>query len=58
MRYLPRNGHTKSFCPKRGKLGKEKEEMKGDVAVVEEGYESSEVLVVSTTESNRNWILD
>ena len=55
---MPRNGHTKSFCPKRGKLGKEKEEMKGDVAVVEEGYKSSEVLVVSTTESNRNWILD
>ena len=32
--------------------------MKGDAVVVEEGYESSEVLVVSTIESDRNWILD
>ena len=32
--------------------------MKEDATFVEEGYESSKVLVVSTTELDRNWILD
>ena len=40
-------GHTKRFCPKRGKKGKEKEEVKGEAVVAQDGYESSVVLVVS-----------
>ena len=31
-----------------------KKEVKADAVVIEEGYESSNVLVVSTTESDRN----
>ena len=50
-------GHTKKFCPKR-KKNKDQEESKGEVEVTQDGYESSEVLVVSTCESERNWILD
>ena len=41
-------GHTRRFCPKRGKKDKEQEDTKGEVAGVQEGYESAEVLVVTT----------
>lgn len=51
-------GHTKKFCPKKGKKVKEQDELRGEVAVVQDGYESSNLLVVSTSESNRKWILD
>ena len=46
--------HTKRFYPKRGRKSKEQEETKGEVAVVKGGYDSAEVLVVSTVESKRN----
>ena len=46
-------GHTKRFCPK-NKRGKEQEESKGEAAVAQDGYDSSEVLVVSTIDIDKN----
>ena len=51
-------GHTKKFCPKRNKKGKEQEKSKGEVVVAQDGYESANVLVVSTSEFDKKWILD
>lgn len=41
-------GHTRRFFPKRNKRPKEKEDLNGDDIVAEDGYESSEVLLMST----------
>lgn len=51
-------GHTKKFCPKRNKKGKEQEKSRGEVVVAQDGYESANVLVVSTSEFDKKWILD
>ena len=51
-------GHTKKFCPKKNKRNKEQEEDRGDVVVAHDGHDSADVLVVSTTKSNKKWIMD
>ena len=51
-------GHTKRFCPKRNKKGKESNDTRDEVVVAQDGYASADVLVVSTTKSDKNWILD
>ena len=51
-------GHTKKFCPKRSKKNKEQKELKGELAIAQDGYENAEVLVVSTCKSDRKLILD
>ena len=51
-------GHTKRFCPKKKKREKEQEESKGEVAVVQDGYDISKVLVVSINDTDKNWIMD
>lgn len=56
--YCHEEGHIRRLCPKRKKETKDKETISGDAAVVEEGYESSDVLVVTTNNSDKQWILD
>ena len=51
-------GHTKRFYPKKNKRNVEQEEPKGEVAVVQDGYDSSDMLMVSTSKSHKCWILD
>ena len=52
-------GHTKRFCAKKNKKkNKEQEDSQGAVVVAQDGYESADVLIVSTYESDRKWILD
>ena len=50
-------GLPKKFCPKRNKKVKD-EESRGEVSIVEDGYESANILIVSTCESDQKWILD
>ena len=46
-------GHTKRFCPKKSKEGKDKEATRRQATVVEDGYGGAEVLVVSTGEADK-----
>ena len=46
-------GHTKRFYPRKYKRSKDQEETKGEVAVAEDGYDSAEVLIVSTSDTDR-----
>ena len=50
-------GHFKKDCSERLGKGKEKQS-DGDVSVASEGYESSEVLLVTDRDSGVEWILD
>ena len=51
-------GHTKRFFPKRNKKNKEHDEAKSEVVVIEDGYDSADVLIVTTSESDRKWVLE
>ena len=51
-------GHTNRFCPKKNKKNKEPEESKGNVGVAQDGYDNAEVLIVTTIEGDKRWILD
>ena len=50
--------HTRRFCPKKNKRWRDQDESKGEVEIAQDTYDSADVLVVSTIESNKNWILD
>ena len=50
--------HTKRFCPKKNKKGKEQEEAKGEVAMAQEGHDSAKILIVIATEVDKRWIMD
>ena len=52
-----KEGHFRRQCPDRLKLN-DKYVNKGDAAIVEDGYESTEVLAVSDTSSTSDWIMD
>ncbi|WVZ02051.1 hypothetical protein V8G54_022857 [Vigna mungo] len=49
-------GHIKKFCPEKGKAGRPQET--ADVAEASEGYESAGVLVASSEDSQRSWVMD
>ncbi|WVZ14807.1 hypothetical protein V8G54_012373 [Vigna mungo] len=49
-------GHIKKFCPEKGKAGRPQET--ADVAEASEGYESAEVLVASSEDPQRSWVMD
>lgn len=53
-------GHFKKDCPKRKRRFSESEKTHDprDADIVEEGYESAEVLTISETDSSKDWILD
>lgn len=51
-------GHTRRFCPKRGKSPKDQEHSNGDAVMVEEGYESSNVLLVAMNCTGKQRIVD
>ncbi|XP_073122036.1 heat shock cognate 70 kDa protein-like [Henckelia pumila] len=53
-----KEGHLKRNCPERNKKQGEKESGLGDAAVVEDGYKSADILLVTTEKSERDWILD
>ena len=46
------------LCLTRKKTGKEKETKKVNAIVLEDGYESDDVLVVATHSSDKQWIMD
>ena len=46
------------LCLTRKKTGKEKEIEQVNATVLEDGYESDDVLVVATHSSNKQWIMD
>ena len=45
-------------CPKRVKVKKDDKESNGNLVVAEDGYESSNVLLVATGITDKQWILD
>ncbi|WVZ16441.1 hypothetical protein V8G54_009423 [Vigna mungo] len=49
-------GHIKKFCPEKGKAGRPQET--ADVAEASEGYESAGVLVASSEDPQRSWVMD
>ncbi|WVZ24349.1 hypothetical protein V8G54_002893 [Vigna mungo] len=49
-------GHIKKFCPEKGKAGRPQEI--ADVAEASEGYESAGVLVASSEDPQRSWVMD
>ncbi|WVY98367.1 hypothetical protein V8G54_030518 [Vigna mungo] len=49
-------GHIKKFCPEKGKAGRSQET--ADVAEASEGYESAGVLVASSEDPQRSWVMD
>ncbi|WVZ07194.1 hypothetical protein V8G54_020540 [Vigna mungo] len=49
-------GHIKKFCPEKAKAGRPQET--ADVAEASEGYESAGVLVASSEDSQRSWVMD
>ena len=52
-------GHTKKLFPNRNKNNKKGEQnSNGDTAVMEDGYESTDVLMVATSGNEKLWILD
>ena len=51
-------GHTRRFCHKKNKRWKDQDESKGEVVIAQDNYDSDDVLVVSTTESKKSWMLD
>lgn len=53
-----KEGHLKKDCPERRSKSQEKGKDSGDTAVVEDGYKSAEILSISESDSNKEWILD
>ncbi|WVZ01479.1 hypothetical protein V8G54_027548 [Vigna mungo] len=49
-------GHIKKFCPEKGKAGRPQET--ADVAEASERYESAGVLVASSEDPQRSWVMD
>ncbi|WVZ13024.1 hypothetical protein V8G54_017554 [Vigna mungo] len=49
-------GHIKKLCPEKGKVGRPQET--ADVAEASEGYESAGVLVASSEDPQRSWVMD
>ncbi|KAE8692398.1 hypothetical protein F3Y22_tig00110839pilonHSYRG00037 [Hibiscus syriacus] len=53
-----KEGHFKKNCPDRKKKYQEKPKDSGEVSVVSDGYDSAEALVITESESSKEWILD
>ncbi|KAE8700517.1 hypothetical protein F3Y22_tig00110556pilonHSYRG00215 [Hibiscus syriacus] len=53
-----KEGHFKKNCPDRKKKYQEKPKDSGEVSVVSDGYDSTEALVITESESSKEWILD
>ncbi|KZV56298.1 hypothetical protein F511_00295 [Dorcoceras hygrometricum] len=53
-----KEGHFKKDCPDRRARNPERRKDPGDAAVVSDGYESAEVLVVSRTNKQDCWVMD
>ncbi|KAE8688065.1 hypothetical protein F3Y22_tig00111002pilonHSYRG00100 [Hibiscus syriacus] len=51
-------GHFKKNCPDRKKKYQEKPKDSGEVSVVSDGYDSTKPLVITESESSKEWILD
>ncbi|KAI9186582.1 hypothetical protein LWI28_018815 [Acer negundo] len=57
--HCDKEGHFRRDCPERKNKKTQKTQEDGDAAVVsDDGYESADVLTVSTKESHGEWILD
>ena len=54
--HCKKEGHTRKVCPERQKIlgGKDN----GDAAIAQDDFESSDVLVVSSSDSKKEWIMD
>lgn len=53
-----KKGHLKKDCTNKDHSKAKKQDDDGDAAVVSDGYESSEVLTVSDSNSGKDWVLD
>ncbi|KAG8364666.1 hypothetical protein BUALT_Bualt18G0022200 [Buddleja alternifolia] len=53
-----KEGHIRRLCPERQKKNLEKQKEQADIVVASDGYESADVLMVSSINSEREWILD
>ena len=53
-----KEGHIRKMCPERQKGNPEKKSEPAEVAIVGEGYELADVLIVSSINSDKEWILD
>ncbi|KHN13665.1 Retrovirus-related Pol polyprotein from transposon TNT 1-94, partial [Glycine soja] len=56
--YCKKEGHFRKECPERKKKNNGKYNDESDIAVVADGYESAEVLSISTKKHSEEWILD
>ena len=48
-----KEGHIRRLCPKRQKINQEKKKDQAEVAMATNGYESVDILMVSSVNSNK-----
>lgn len=53
-----KEGHMRKVCPERQRGNQERKKDEAEAAVVTDGYESAEILMVSSVNSEKEWILD
>ena len=53
-----KEGHFQRYYPERKKNQSDKPEEIRDVALVMDGYDSAEVLAITETRVNKDWVLD
>ena len=55
--HCKKEGHTRNMCPDRSNdYGEIKDN--GNATIFQDGYESFDVLVVSSRNSNKEWVMD